>query len=683
MRKRASLKPISPLLPPELAKYIGIWDDINNRCGKKLRAFQAQHSRLANVADWHLHYGLHFTASKAEWYFREWLPNATKVWLIGDFSDWKLKDDYRLFRVPNGDYERNFQRSAFTPGQRYRLFLKWPGGEGYRIPTAATQVTRDRMDISRPDIIFNAVVTIPTQIKDDIPSPPKPDTPFIYEAHPGMSAEHPGIATFASFRQDVLPRIAKDGYNVIQLMAIMQHPYYASFGYQVSNFFSVCDLFGTPDDLRALVNEAHSMGIRVTMDLVHSHAANNTVEGLSAMDGTPDLFFHKGQRGLHPQWGSRCFDYGKQQVLRFLTSNCRFWLKNFKLDGFRFDGVTSMLFKDHGIGRSTWSYDDFFGDNLDQDALIYLIIANQIIHEINPDADTVAEEVAGFPMLALPVKKGGGGFNYRLAMGVTDYWFKLTDIRDEAWSIATLWHELTYTRKHEKAISYVESHDQALVGGQTFAFRLMGADMYNHMTIGDNNLKIDRGIALHKMARLATIATAAGGYLNFMGNEFGHPDWIDFPSLQNNWSFHYARRQWSLEDNPNLKYHFLADFDKALLALFHSIPNIFTAPPQLLLIDEQHKLLAFERAKYIFIFNFHPTNSVTDFPILCLPGSYELILDTDNASFGGYDRIKPAQRFFSNAVINDKGRDHYLKVYLPCRTAIVLHQELSPDNITD
>ncbi len=488
-----------------------------------------------------------------------------------------------------------------------------------------------------------------------------------------MAQEEGKVGTYGEFREKVLPRIIAAGYNTIQFMAIQEHPYYGSFGYHIANFFAASSRFGTPEELKALVDECHSAGISVIMDLIHSHAVRNEVEGLSRFDGTLYQYFHDGPRGVHELWDSRCFDYGKPQVLHFLLSNCRFWLDEYNFDGFRFDGITSMLYHHHGLGKAFTSYDDYFDGSVDEQALVYLTLANKVIHEVRPDAMTVAEDMSGMPGLAAPRAAGGVGFDYRLAMGIPDYWIKLTkDIRDEDWHVGTLWHELTNRRHDEKTISYAESHDQALVGDQTLIFRLIERDMYDQMAVDRRNLRVDRGIALHKMIRLTTLATAGYGYLNFMGNEFGHPEWIDFPRVGNNWSYHYARRQWHLRDDQHLVYHFLADFDRAMIELARAAGLLEDRNVRLVVEHCDDKVLAFQRAGLIFIFNFHPDKSYTDYAIAAFAKEYRLALDTDSTAFGGHGRVAPNQSYIARV---DRHERVQVKVYLPSRTALVLREK--------
>lgn len=622
---------------------------------------------LADFSAGHEFFGLHLRSG--EWVFREWAPNARKVFLVCEKSDWQ--DDPFLELKPisqEGVWELRLPVEYLKHGDLYRLHIHWDNGSGNRIPAYARRV------IQNPEsLIFNAQVWLPPEPYHwQHPRLPASRQPLlIYEVHVGMALEKEGVGTYSEFTEHVLPRIIRSGYNTLQLMAVQEHPYYASFGYQVSNFFAASSRFGTPEELKQLVDTAHGAGLRVIMDLVHSHAAPNTVEGLSLFDGTPYQYFHAGERGEHSGWGSRCFDYGKIQVLHFLLSNCRYWIDEFNFDGFRFDGVTSMLYRHHGLNKNFLSYEDYFDDAVDEDALIYLALANRLIHQVLPEALTIAEDVSGMPLLAVPEPAGGIGFDYRLAMGIPDFWIRLTkDTPDERWPMGHLWFELNNRRKDERSISYAESHDQALVGDQTLFFRMVGAHVYDHMHILDDDPVVDRALSLHKLIRLITLATAGSGYLNFMGNEFGHPEWIDFPREGNHWSYRYARRQWSLADNSDLKYRFLLDFDAAMLSLVKNWP-FFSLPPVLLYENNSDKILAFSRGPLFFIFNFNPVHSFPDYPVPCPPGSYRLELDTDKAEFGGQNRIQPAQRYFSTP----ESATHHLLLYLPTRTALVLGTE--------
>lgn len=656
-----------PLLKP--------YAEVLNRRLDKIQRTEARlilgKTSLADFASGHTHFGLHF--KDEQWVLREWAPNAQAVFLIGDLTGWQEKGAYAFKQLGSeGEWEIRLPADSLAHGDPYRLRVHWKGAAGDRIPAYARRVVQDPQTL-----IFNAQVWYPS-----VPFAWKhegfsflPDSLYIYEAHIGMAQEEEKIGTYREFAERVLPRIVRAGYNTLQLMAIQEHPYYASFGYQVSSFFAASSRFGTPEDLKALIDAAHAAGLRVIMDLIHSHAVSNETEGLSRFDGTTYQYFHAGQRGLHPAWDSRCFDYGKLQVLHFLLSNCRFWLDEYRLDGFRFDGVTSMVYHHRGLNKAFVSYDDYFDDSVDEDALIYLALANRLIHEIRSGAVTIAEDVSGMPGLATPAEKGGIGFDYRLAMGIPDFWIRLTkDITDEDWPTGHLWYELTNRRTDEKTISYAESHDQALVGDQTLIFRLIGSQMYEHMHVADDHLIVNRGLALHKMIRLITLATAGSGYLNFMGNEFGHPDWIDFPREGNNWSYRYARRQWPLLDNKNLRYHLLAHFDRDMIETAQRFRLLESSEIDLLHEHADHKIIVFQRCGLLFAFNFHPTRSFADYRLDAPPGEYQMILNTDDSTYGGHGRLAADQSHFTIPANSADDLRQILSLYLPTRTAIVLKQ---------
>ena len=660
---------------PWLAPYAPAIEGRHNDVLRKERELTGESGSLSDFANAHKYFGLHRV--RGGWVFREWAPNATSICLTGDFSGWKELPEYTLHPVEGGMpgvWEVKMPVDAIKNGQLYKMLVKWPGGKGERIPAYATHVVQD------PDThIFSAQVWAPKTAFKWTDAAFVPDTAplLIYECHIGMAQEKEGVGTYDEFRTNVLPRIAADGYNAIQIMAIQEHPYYGSFGYHVSNFFAASSRFGTPEELKKLIDEAHSKGIAVIMDIVHSHAVKNENEGIGVLDGSPDLYFHSDRsRREHPAWDSLCFDYDKNEVLHFLLSNCKYWLEEYHFDGFRFDGVTSMLYYDHGLGKAFGSYGDYYDGGQDADAITYLTLANLLIHQIKPAAITIAEEMSGMPGLALPFRDGGIGFDYRMAMGIPDYWIKtLKEKKDEDWHPTSIFWELTNRRADEKTISYVESHDQALVGDKTVIFRLIDAKMYWHMMVGDNDADVTRGIALHKMIRLVTLSTINGGYLNFMGNEFGHPEWIDFPREGNGWSYKYARRQWDLVDRDDLQYRYLNAFDNAMIELVSRRHNFQAKAIRKLWEKDDDQVLAFMRGDLIFVFNFSPTKSYQDYGILAPGGVYSVVLSSDNPDFGGFGNIDQSVEHFTkpDPLFAPAGVER-LMLYLPARTAMVLRK---------
>ncbi len=629
-----------------------------------------QSRKLSDFAIGHHYFGLHRDGNS--WVMREWAPNATAVFVIGEFSAWVPSVDFSMTRLEGGKWEINIPEGLLSHGDLYKLHICWNGGSGDRIPAWAKRVVQDPVTH-----IFNAQVWDPPNpyVWKNTQMVVQPDCPCIYEAHVGMATEEYKVGSWEEFRMHQLPRIANAGYNVIQLMAVQEHPYYGSFGYHVSSFFAPSGRFGTPEELKALVDDAHKLGMHVVMDIVHSHAVKNEVEGISRYDGTYYQFFHDGPRGDHPAWDSRCFDYSKDEVLHFLLSNCRYWLEEFRFDGFRFDGVTSMLYLDHGLGTDFVSYNQYYNLNQDEDAIVYLYLANKLIHEFSPGAISIAEEMSGMPGLAVPVKLGGIGFDYRLAMGVPDFWIRnIKEKKLEFWHVGELFHQLTSKRAEEKTIHYAESHDQAMVGDKTIIFWLMDKDMYFDMHTHSRNIVVDNGMALHKIIRLITFSTAGNGYLNFMGNEFGHPEWIDFPREANNWSYHYARRQWSLVDNPDLKYHLLAKFDKNMISLCPEAGIFRHTEVKLLHEHVADQVLAFARGNLVFIFNFSHFRSYEGYAINHLArGKYSVVLNTDAKLYGGMGRLDESMQY-NTIEIDDNGKS-CLQIYIPSLSGIVLKKQ--------
>ena len=674
-KQTVAAKPLLPIVNNDewLKPYSDAIHGRHEHVLRKMHELTEGKQPLNEFASGHLYFGLHQT--KTGWVFREWAPNATKIYLVGDFNGWTENEAYALTRVGQfGNWEISLPADALKHGDLFKLSVHWQGGQGERIPSYATRVVQD--DATK---IFSAQVWAPKKPyvfkhKDFVA---KRDPLLIYESHIGMAQDDEKVGSYNEFREQILPRVIADGYNCIQIMAIQEHPYDGSFGYHVSNFFAASSRFGTPEELKQLIDEAHAHGIAVIMDLVHSHAVKNEVEGLGNFAGDPHQYFYAGGRREHPAWDSLCFDYGKNEVIHFLLSNCKYWLEEFKFDGFRFDGVTSMLYYSHGLGESFGGYGDYFNGHQDDNAICYLTLANILIHQVNPNAITIAEEVSGMPGLAAKFEDGGYGFDYRLAMNIPDYWIKtIKELQDEDWKPSSIFWELTNRRQDERNISYAESHDQALVGDKTIIFRLIDADMYWHFRKGDQNDRAHRGIALHKLIRLATASTINGGYLNFMGNEFGHPEWVDFPRQGNGWSHKYARRQWNLVDNQELCYHQLGDFDREMLKVLKSVKDIQQTPVVEIWHNDGDQILAYQRGELLFIFNFSPTTSYTDYGFMVHKGAYKVVLNTDNPAFGGFGNTDDTITHFTtdDPILEADGKG-WLQLYIPARSAVVLRKQ--------
>lgn len=645
-------------------------DDIIQRMKNyenKKRELVGPEGKLCDFANGHEYFGFHKTRNG--WYYREWAPAANAVYLMGDFNGWDPEKS-QLKRKENGVFEIYLSgKDALYDGCHVKTVIKSGGKTLERIPLYIKRVEQDPETFA-----WCGVITDEPKYRWKKRSFKPAKTPLIYECHIGMAQEKEGIGTYKEFSENVLPRIKDLGYNTIQIMAIMEHPYYGSFGYQVSNFFAASSRYGTPNELKELIDTAHGMGIAVLLDVVHSHAVKNTAEGINEFDGTVYQFFHEGARGEHPAWGTKLFNYNKNEVIHFLLSNLKFWLTEYHFDGFRFDGVTSMIYHDHGLGTAFTGYDKYFSLNTDTEAITYLQLANEMIREVSPDAITIAEDMSAMPGMCLPIDEGGIGFDYRLSMGIPDMWIKILKTqKDENWDMWQIWNELTSRRPGEKYVGYVESHDQALVGDKTVMFRLCDSKMYTDMSVLGEDLTISRGIALHKLIRMVTMTLGGEAYLNFMGNEFGHPEWIDFPREGNGWSYYYCRRQWHLADDELLRYKHLLRFDKAMLGIIQK-EDFYSAPATSRTIDAKKKILVYERGGVTFAVNFDPSESYEGYYIKVPEmGDYRVSLSSDNEYFGGWNRVSETYIYRANENPDTDG-ECYIRIYLPSRCGVCIEK---------
>ena len=652
---------------PWLESYAPKISDRYHRFQASLKEIENFSGSITEFARNHEFYGIHFEAWRKGWVYREWAPAAEALYFFGDFNNWD-RTSHPMKKSPRGDWEIflpfDEYKDRFVHGSKVKVHVIGANGKLDRIPAYIRRAIQDEKshdfagqlwfekEFNWTDQSFSLSRSL--------------HQPLIYECHVGMAQEKLGVGTYQEFEEITLPKIKEAGYNTIQMMAIMEHPYYGSFGYHISNFFAPTSRFGTPEELKSLVNKAHELGIAVVMDIVHSHAIKNTNEGLNEFDGSDHQYFHPGAKGYHEGWDSKVFDYAKWEVKQFLLSNIRYWLEEFHFDGFRFDGVTSIMYQHHGLFMDFDNVDLYFNSQVDEDAIVYLQLANKLIHDLKPDSLSIAEDVSGMPGLSRKIEDGGIGFDFRMAMGVPDYWIKtLKHKQDEEWDMFELWHQLSNRPAKERSICYAESHDQALVGDKTLAFRLMDKEMYFSMSVLEQNLVIDRGIALHKLIRMITLSLGGEGYLNFIGNEFGHPEWIDFPREGNNWSYQHARRQWSLIEDPLLRYGQLNAWDKEMIQLANDYDILASKPAVQLHLDPDKKILAYERAGLIFVFSFNPTASFFGFAIRVLEkGNYKILLNSDQKEFGGFERL-------DNKINYPTDKNQCLLAYVPNRTMMV------------
>lgn len=432
--------------------------------------------------------------------YREWAPAAVAMSLVGDFNDWDAQR-HLCCRDARGIFETHVPdlpdgSPAIRPGMRYKAMVH-VRKEGNRLHVEPRVPAWARCTAQDPFTGDMCAVVPPQGLEEYAWCHPRPaplPSPRVYEVHVGISSTSPIVADWSHLRHEVLPRVVALGYTALLLMAVQEHGLYCSFGYQVTSFFAPPSRFGSPVDLQALIDAAHGYGLQVFVELVHSHASANPHEGLHAFDGSDGLYFLDGPAGWHAEWGTRLFDFGRLEVLRFLLCQVCWFAEAYRVDGFRFDAVSTALYRHRsldGHGRFDKGLDDYFGPNsgMDVAALTYFKLVNLLTHElVQPPLVTIAEEHSGLPGLCAPVLERGVGFDFRQAMGLAPLWERLLSTPSARIDMAHLSEELCRRRIEERRLAYCECHDGSLVGGQSLAFRMMGAGMYDVSRSTDLNL---------------------------------------------------------------------------------------------------------------------------------------------------------------------------------------------------
>ncbi|KAK7287576.1 hypothetical protein RIF29_00857 [Crotalaria pallida] len=557
---------------------------------------------------------------------------------------------------------------AIPHGSKYRVYFNTPNGPLERVPAWATYV--------QPAVDGTQAYAIhweppPEHVyKWKNTSPKVPKSLRIYEAHVGISGSEPKISSFNEFTDKVLPHIMETGYNAIQLIGVVEHKDYFTVGYRVTNFYAVSSRYGTPDDFKRLVDEAHGLGLLVFLEIVHSYAAADENVGLSMFDGSNDCYFHSGKRGQHKFWGTRMFKYGDPDVLHFLLSNLNWWIVEYQVDGFQFHSLSSMIYTHNGFASFTGDLEEYCNQYVDKDALLYLILANEILHALYPNIITIAEDATFYPGLCEPTSQGGLGFDYYVNLSVSEMWSTfLESVPDNEWSMTKIVNTLVSDRAYaDKMLMYAENHNQSISGRRSFAEILFGEiDEHSH----HYKESLVRGSSLHKMIRLITLTIGGRAYLNFMGNEFGHPKRVEFPTSSNNFSYSLANRQWDLLAKEGLNRD-LFSFDKDMMKLDENARVLSRRFPYLHHVNDSSMVISYIRGPLLFIFNFHPTDSYDNYSIgVEEAGEYQVILNTDEIKYGGQGCLKEDQYFQKTVSKRVDGLRNSLEVPLPSRTAQV------------
>lgn len=560
----------------------------------------------------------------------------------------------------------------YTPciphGSKYRVYFNTPDGPLERVPAWATYVLPDADGRQACAVHWDPPSESAYKWKNKHPTAPK--SLLIYECHVGISGSEPRLSSFSEFTKKVLPHIKDLGYNAIQLFGIVEHKDYFTAGYRVTNMYAVSSRYGTPEDFKHLVDEAHGIGLLVFLDVVHSYSAADEMVGLSLFDGTNDCYFHTGKRGHHKFWGTRMFKYADVDVLQYLLSNLNWWVEEYRIDGFQFHSLSSMMYTHNGFATFTGELEEYCNQYVDRDALMYLILANDILHALHPNIITIAEDATYYPGLCEATSQGGLGFDYYVNLSASEMWLSfLEKVPDNEWSMSKIVTTLMGNRQYtNKMLLYAENHSQSISGGRSFAEILFGGKEDRPAESTDSLL---RGCSLHKLIRLITFSIGGCAYLNFMGNEFGHPKGVEFPTASNNNSFELANRRWELLNNDGI-HHALFLFDKDMMKLEQNERVLSRGLPNVHHVKDDTMVISYTRGPVLFIFNFHPTNSYEKYIVgVEEAGEYQVIMNTDEKNYGGQGMINGDQYVQKTIRKRCDGLQNCLQVPLPSRTAQV------------
>ncbi|HEY4240768.1 MAG TPA: 1,4-alpha-glucan branching protein GlgB [Kofleriaceae bacterium] len=455
-------------------------------------------------------------------YFAVWAPNARAVSVIGDWNDWRPGAHALVARESSGIWEGTV--AGIGHGARYKYAI-----------TGADGVTRDKADpfaarAEHPPATASLVWELRHEWHDaewmktrgERSSRSAPIS--IYEAHLGSwRRERSAVLGYRRLGEELGAHAANLGFTHVELMPVMEHPFFGSWGYQVTGYFAPTTRYGAPDDFAAMVDGLHARGIGVILDWVPAHFPTDP-HGLGEFDGT-HLFEHADpRRGFHQDWTSYIFNYGRHEVRAFLISSAMSWLDRYHVDGLRVDGVASMLYRDYSRRAGEWVPADD-GSNHDRDAITFLQQMNHAVYTAFPDIQTIAEESTAWPGVSRPPDHGGLGFGFKWDLG----WMHDTLAFLEREPIHRKWHhdELTFRAVYATTENYVLplSHDEVVHGKKALLAKLPGDDWQQRAT-----LRLLYGYQW----------TLPGKKLLFMGGELG---------VWNEWS-HDQQLDWAIGDHP-------------------------------------------------------------------------------------------------------------------------------------
>ena len=602
--------------------------------------------------------GAHFCkkGKKDGVFFAVWAPNAREVYVIGEFNDWN-ESASPMERLGEGGIFATFVEDV-KEGQMYKYLLVLP--DGRRLYKADPYANYAEMRPGTASKVYDLnhfkwsdKKWLADRDKKDMNKEPM----SVYECHIGSWMKHPdgtedGFYNYREFADRIVEYFKEMPYTHIELMGIAEFPFDGSWGYQVTGYYAPTSRYGTPDDFRYLIDLLHKNDIGVILDWVPAHFPRDA-HGLCEFDGTC-LYEHPDKRlGEHPDWGTKIFNYSKNEVRNFLIANALFWIREFHIDGLRVDAVASMLYLDYGKQDGQWVANKY-GGNENLDAIEFFKHLNSVIHGAHPGIMMIAEESTAWPKVTAAPEDGGLGFSFKWNMGwMHDYceYMKLDPIfrKDNH-------YRLTFAMSYNNSENYILplSHDEVVH---------LKCSMVNKMP----------GYEIDKYANLRNLYTFMFGHegkkLLFMGQDFAQErEWSEARELD-----------WNLLQNPlNKGMH---DFMSELLHIYkespclHEIDNDWLGFEWMNADDTENSIYSFVRRNksvkqhMLFVINMTPISRPKYKVGVPMNTQYKLILNSDDVKFGG-NGGKIAKTLKAKKGEQDN-REQYITFNLPPLTAVV------------
>ena len=602
--------------------------------------------------------GAHFSEKNGEKgvFFAVWAPNAKEVYVIGEFNDWN-ESSSKMERLGEGGIYATFL-TGVKEGQMYKYMLVLEDGTKlYKADPYANYAEMRPGTASKVYDLNHFKWTDKKWMTDREKKDMNKEPVSIYECHIGSWMKHPdgtedGFYTYRQFADRIVEYLKDIPYTHIELMGIAEYPFDGSWGYQVTGYYAPTSRYGTPDDFRYLIDTLHKHNIGVILDWVPAHFPRDA-HGLAEFDGTC-LYEHPDKRlGEHPDWGTKIFNYSKNEIRNFLIANALFWIREFHIDGLRVDAVASMLYLDYGKKDGEWVANKY-GGNENLDAIEFFKHLNSVIHGSHPGVMTIAEESTAWPKVTADPKDGGLGFSFKWNMGWMHDFCEYMKL--DPYFRKDNHYKLTFAMSYNSSENYIMplSHDEVVH---------LKCSMVNKMP----------GYEVDKYANLRVLYTFMYGHegkkLLFMGQEFAQErEWSEARELD-----------WSLLAKPLNRG--MWNYVSELLKLYRKSPclyeidNDWSGFEWMNADDKDRSIYSFVRRSadgkqhMLFVINMTPVEYPKYQVGVPMNTQYKLVLNSDEVKFGGNGNKIPKSIKAKKGLCDN--REQYISFALPPLTAVV------------